>query len=340
MKRPVLAFLIVFVPILSTLAVPLVGEAQPAYRIGYLTEGGALATLVDRSDMCVQRLLGGFRELGYTEGHNLLLEPRSAEGRPERLRALAAELVGLGVNAIVTGSNEAAHAAKQTTTTVPIVMALSVSPVQGGLVTSLARPGGNLTGLTLVFDFDIDGKRLQFFKEAVPTISRLGVIYRIPPTPPFSGMPFSVGFKELIAAAQSLRVMPVPVVVQTPDQLSTVSAAIAAERLDALFVDQNPINFQIRRELADLAVKHRVPWLGGGRIQVEAGALLAYGPSTADLCRRAAGYVDKILRGAKPADLPVEQPTKFELLINSKTAKALGLTIPPSVLARADEIIE
>ena len=261
--------------------VKLGGGAQPAYRIGFLSESTALATLVDRSDVCVQRLLGGFRDLGYTEGHNLLLEPRSAEGRPERLRALAAELVRLGVNAIVTASNEAAHAAKQASATVPIVMAASFSPVQGGLVTSLARPGGNLTGLTIVFDFDIDGKRLQFLKETVPTISRVGVLYRDPPSPPWAGQPFSVLFKELVAAAQSLRVMLIPVLVQTPDQLSTVSAAIARERLDALYVDQNPINGQLRREIGDLAAKHRLPWLGGGRAQVEAGGLLAYGPSTA-----------------------------------------------------------
>ena len=175
---------------LALLAAPLAAEAQQGgkvYRIGFLSESTALATLVDRSDVCVQRLLDGFRELGYTEGHNLLLEPRSAEGRPERLRALAAGLVRLGVHAIVTGSNEAADAAKHATTTVPIVMATSYSPVQGGLVTSLARPGANLTGLTIVFDFDIDGKRLQFLKEAVPTISRVGVLYRDPPLAPVGG---------------------------------------------------------------------------------------------------------------------------------------------------------
>jgi len=325
---------------LTLLAAPLAAQPQSAYRIGYLSESVALTTLVDRSDVCVQRLLGGFRELGYTEGHTLLLEPRSAEGRPERLRALAAELVRLGVSAIVVTTNEAAHAAKHASATVPIVMTTSFAPVQGGLVTSLARPGGNLTGLTIVFDFDLDGKRLQFLKEAVPTISRVGVLYRDPPSPPWSGQPFSVLFKELVAAAQALRVMLIPVVVQTPDQLSTVAAAIARERLDALFVDQNPINGQLRREIGALAAKHRLPWLGGGRIEVEAGGLLAYGPSTGDLCRRAAGYVDKILRGAKPADLPIEQPTKFELIVNLKTAKGLGMTIPPAVLARADEVIE
>jgi putative ABC transport system substrate-binding protein len=334
MKRPGLAFLVV---VLSILVTPLAVEAQRVYRIGFLSEGGAP---VDRSNVCLQHLLGGFRELGYTEGHNLLLEPRSAEGRPERLQALAAELVRLGVNAIVTGSNEAAHAAKQASATVPIVMAASLSPVQGGLVTSLARPGGNLTGLTIVFDFDIDGKRLQFLKEAVPTVSRVGVLYRDPPSPPWAGQPFSVLFKELVAAAQSLRMMLIPVLVQTPDQLSTVSAAIARERPDALLADQNPINGQLRREIGDLAAQHRLPWLGGGRAQVEVGALLAYGPSAADLCRRAAGYVDRILKGTKPADLPIEQPTKFELLVNLKTAKALGLTIPPSVLERADEVLQ
>ena len=191
----------------------------------------------------------------------------------------------LGVNAIVTTTNEAAHAAKHATGTVPIVMTTSFSPVQGGLVTNLARPGGNLTGLTIVFDFDIDGKRLQYLKEAVPTISRVGVLYRDPPSPPLAGQSFSVLFKELVAAAQSLRVMLIPVVVQTPDQLSTVSAAIAAERLDGLFVDQNPINGQLRREIGELAAKHCLPWLAGGRAQMEAGALLAYGPSTASLRR-------------------------------------------------------
>ena len=336
MTRVLMVALLTF----AVLAAPLAAEAQSAHRIGFLSESVPLATLVDRSNVCVQRLLGGFQELGYTEGHNLLLEPRSAEGRPERLRALATDLVRLGVHAIVTTTNEAAHAAKHATTTVPIVMTTSFSPVQGGLVTSLARPGSNLTGLTIVFDFDIDGKRLQFLKEAVPTISRVGVLYRDPPSPPWSGQPFSALFKELVAAAQSLRVMLIPVLVQTPDQVSTVSAAIARERLDALYVDQNPINGRLRREIGELAAKHRLPWLGGGRSQVEAGALLAYSPSEADLCRRAAGYVDKILRGAKPADLPIEQPTKFELLVNLKTAKALGLTIAPSVLARADEVIE
>jgi putative ABC transport system substrate-binding protein len=325
---------------LALLAAPLAAEAQSPYRVGFLSESSPLATLVDRSEVCIQPLLVGFRELGYTEGRNLLLEPRSAEGRPERLRALADELVRLGAHAIVTTSNEAAHAAKQASTTVPIVMAASFSPVQLGLVTSLARPGENLTGLTIVFDFDIDGKRLQLLKEAVPTISRVGLLYRVPPSPPLSGQPFSVMYKELIAAAQSLRVTLIPVLVQTPDQMSSVSAAIAHERLDALYVDQNPINFRLRQEIGELAAKHRLPWLGGSRVQLEAGALLAYGPSALDLCRRAAGYVDKILKGAKPADLPIEQPTKFDLIINLKTAKALGLTIPPSVLARADEVIQ
>jgi putative ABC transport system substrate-binding protein len=325
---------------LALLAASRAVGAQTPYRVGYLSESRPLATLVDRSDQCIQRLLGGFQALGYTEGHNLLLEPRSAEGRPERLRALAADLVRLGVHAIVTTTNEAAHAAKHASGTVPIVMTTSFSPVQGGLVTSLARPGGNLTGLTIVFDFDIDGKRLQFLKEAVSTISRVGVLYRDPPSPPWAGQPFSVLFKELVAAAQSLRVMLIPVLVQTPDQLSTVSAAIARERLDALFVDQNPINGRLRQEIGELAAKHRLPWVGGGRDEVEAGALLAYGPSTNDMCRRAAGYVDKILKGAKPADLPIEQPTKFDLLINVRTVKALGLGIPPSILARADEVIQ
>jgi ABC-type uncharacterized transport system substrate-binding protein len=328
---------------LALLAAPLATHAQQAgkvYRIAYLSQGAFLATLVDRSDSCIKSLVGGFRDLGYREGHNLLIEPRSAEGRQERLPELAAELVRLGVDVIVTVGNAPARFAKQETAAVPIVMATSVSPVETGLVTSLARPGGNLTGMTMSFDFDMDGKRLQLFKEAVPRISRVGLIHRAPLSPKFVGQPFSVYFKEVVAAAQSLQVTVIPLLVEGPDELPAVSATIAREHVDALFVDDTGVNARLRREIAALAVKHRVPWMGGLGEFAEVGALLVYGPNPDDLCRRAATPVHRILNGAKPGDLPIEQPTIFNLVVNLKAAKALGFTIPPAVLQQATEVVQ
>ena len=328
---------------LALLAAPIAAEAQPTgkvYRIGWLSQGAFPAALVDRSDLCIKGFVDGLRELGYREGPNLLIEPRTAEGRPERLPELAAELVRLGVDAIVTVGNRAARAAKQATASVPIVMAGSVSPVDTGLVTSLARPGGNLTGMTISFDFDMDSKRLQLFKEAVPRISRVGVIHATPATPKYVGQPFSVYFKDLVAAAQSLQVTLIPLVADGPDQLpAEVSAALARKHVDALFVDETPLNFRLSREIGEQAAKHRVPWMGGLPLFAEAGALLVYGPNTADQCRRAATHVGRIFKGAKPGDLPIEGPTTLELTVNLKTAKALGLTIPQAVLQQATEVI-
>ena len=252
---------------LAVLAAPIAAEAQPTgkvYRIGWLSQGAFPAALVDRSDLCIKGFVDGLRELGYREGPNLLIEPRTAEGRPERLPELAAELVRLGVDAIVTVGNRAARAARQATASVPIVMAGSVSPVDTGLVTSLARPGGNLTGMTISFDFDMDSKRLQLFKEAVPRISRVGVIHATPATPKYVGQSFSVYFKDLVAAAQSLQVTLIPLVADGPDQLpAEVSAALALKHVDALFVDETPLNFRLSREIGEQAAKHRVPWMGG-----------------------------------------------------------------------------
>ena len=328
---------------LAVLAAPIAAEAQPTgkvYRIGWLSQGAFPAALVDRSDLCIKGFVDGLRELGYREGPNLLIEPRTAEGRPERLPELAAELVRLGVDAIVTVGNRAARAARQATASVPIVMAGSVSPVDTGLVTSLARPGGNLTGMTISFDFDMDSKRLQLFKEAVPRISRVGVIHATPATPKYVGQSFSVYFKDLVAAAQSLQVTLIPLVADGPDQLpAEVSAALALKHVDALFVDETPLNFRLSREIGEQAAKHRVPWMGGLPLFAEAGALLVYGPNTADQCRRAATHVGRIFKGAKPGDLPIEGPTTLELTVNLKTAKALGLTIPQAVLQQATEVI-
>jgi ABC-type uncharacterized transport system substrate-binding protein len=328
---------------LALLAAPLAAEAQQpgkVYRIGYLSHGAFLSGLVDRSESCIKGLVGGFRELGYREGHNLLIEPRSAEGRQERLPELAAELVRLGVDVIVTVGGAPTRFAKLATAAVPIVMATSVSPVETGLVTSLARPGGNLTGMTVSFDFDMDAKRLQLFKEAVPRISRVGLIHRAPLSPKFVGQPFSVYFKEVVVAAQSLRVTVIPLLVEGPEELPALSDTIAREHVDALFVDDTPVNARLRREIAALAAKHRVPWMGGLGEFAEVGALLVYGPNTDDLCRRAATPVHRILNGAKPGDLPIEQPTTFNLVVNLKAAKALGLTIPQAILQQATEVVQ
>ena len=260
------------------------------------------------------------------------MQRRFAEGKIDRLPALARELVRLPTDVIVTAGAEATQAARDATATVPIVMIIGSDPVARGWVASLARPGGNLTGVTTVAETVLAGKRLELIREAVPRAVRIAVLS-------VGGPGASVQVQEAQKAASALRVK--LVVVEAPDlDYDRAFATILGERVDALFVIMSPILTRDRKQIVDRAAKHRLPAIYEWREHVEVGGLMSYGGSIVDLSRRVAAYVDRILKGAKPGELPVEQPTKFELVINAKTAKTLGLTLPPSLLARADQIIE
>jgi putative tryptophan/tyrosine transport system substrate-binding protein len=273
------------------------------------------------------------RELGWIEGKNIAFEHRYANNRTERLPELAAELVRLNVDLIVAFGGLAPLAAKQATSTIPIVMASPADPIGSGLVASLARPGGNVTGVSLMAP-DLGAKRLQMLKEVSPGISRVAVLWN-------AGNPSAErGFRELKGAAQALRIGVHSIEVRSPTDFSNAYKAATREAPEALVTLADPLTVDHAKQIAEFAIDSRLPSISELREFADAGGLLSYGPDLADLRRRAAGYVDKILRGAKPADLPVEQPTKFELVINLNTAKALGLAIPPALLARADEVIE
>ncbi|RPH54073.1 MAG: ABC transporter substrate-binding protein [Acidobacteria bacterium] len=282
-------------------------------------------------------VLGGhsskLRDLGYVEGQNITIEFRSSEGKYERLPDLAAELVRLKVDVIVAPANENVVVARQATRTIPIIMAGSFDPVESGLVASLARPGGNVTGLSFRAP-EIEGKRLELLKEIAPRVSRVAVLSN--PT----NRAIHSSLAEVEVAARSLRVQVQILEARGPDEFQGAFAAMTRERAGALLVFPDGMFLLHRTRIADLAAKSRLPAMYGVREFVDAGGLVSYAPSLRDNLRRAATYVDKILKGAKPADLPIEQPTKFELVINLKTAKALGLTIPQSLLARADQVIE
>jgi ABC-type uncharacterized transport system substrate-binding protein len=316
------------------LAAPLAAEAQQVgkvYRIAYFQ-------VVPRAqnEQMLKALEDGLRERGYVPGQNIFIEYRFADGKPERLPELAAELVRLKVDVIVTGQNPATVAAKQATTTIPIVTTLASDPVGAGLIASLARPGGNITGFTTDVTPEVGGKRLQLLKEFAPRVSRVTVLWN----PAFRGFEPKPAFQALEDAARRLRVTLRKVEVREPGDFERAFGVMISERADGLYVIGDPITFTHRRLIADLAVKNRLPATSPLRESAEAGGFMSYGVDFRDLYHRAATYVDKILKGAKPGDLPVEQPTKFELVINLKTAKALGLTIPPSVLRRADEVIQ
>ena len=275
--------------------------------------------------------LAALREVGYVEGQNLVVERRYAEGRIERLPALAAELVGLKPDVILATGGDAIRAAQNATKIIPIVMAFGEDPVGKGLVASLARPGGNITGVSLVAEGTMAAKRVEIFKEAVPRARRIGLLS-------WPRMEAAQA-KEADQAARALKTETIFVEVRNGDYEGAFST-LAVERADALFVLSNPLLNRDRKRIITLAARHRLPAIYEWRESAEDGGLLAYGAKIRDLNRRVAAYVDKILKGAKPGDLPVEQPTSFELVINMKTAKALGLTIPPSLLARADQVIE
>jgi putative ABC transport system substrate-binding protein len=298
-------------------------------RIGYLSSGSNAAT---------QHIAAAFRqalrELGWVEGQNVIVDYRYAEGNYDRLPSLVEELVRLKVEVIVAGPTPPALAAKKATRTVPIVIWGITDPVAIGLVASLARPGGNVTGLTLSVGTDFFGKDLQLLKEVVPKIQRYAVMSN--PT----NSSHAIIVSGLKTAARSLGVSLQLVEVRSPGELDSAFAAMAKERAEALVVVPDSMFSANRARLAELATANRLPSISGIREYVEAGSLMSYGPNLAYQLRQAAGYVDKILKGAKPADLPVEQPTKYEMVINLKTAKALGLTIPQSLLLRADEVIQ
>jgi putative ABC transport system substrate-binding protein len=318
-------FLVAFVG--GILAAPLAAEAQTAekvYRIGMLGSSS--------SDPLVEAFKQGLRELGYVEGRNIMVEYRSAEGRTERLPDLAADLVRLKVDVIV-ASSQGAVAAKQATTAIPIVMPIITDPVRLGLVASLAKPGGNATGFATQND-ELPGKWMELVKETLPKASRVAVLFH----PTYDG---GVQLKASEAAARSLGVRLQALKVERPDDFGTAFAAVQKNRAEALIISSSPLFYTHRARLVEFAAKHRIPTIyHQSEFVVGSGGLMSYGPDFNDLFRRSATYVDKILKGARPADLPVQQPTKFELVINLKTAKALGLTIPPSVLGRADQVIE
>jgi putative ABC transport system substrate-binding protein len=306
-----------------------VAEAQQAgkvYRIGIL-----FVATAETVAPLVRALTEGLRDLGFVEGRNLVFERRYADGRMERLPDIAAELVRLRVDVIVTGSNIPVAAAQRATATIPIVMVAAADPVGAGFIASLARPGGNITGLSSVASHEFLGKNLALLKEIVPKLSRVGVLGQVQP---------QSGLAGLETAARQLNVALEVVDIRSPDDFEGAFAAIVGKRVGGVIVVGGALIYMRRQRIADLALKHRLPAIHILNEFAQAGLLMSYGPDLPDLYRRAASYVDKILRGAKPADLPVEQPTKFELVINLKTAKALGLTIPQSLLLRADEVIE
>jgi len=299
-------------------------------RIGFLISGLAV------NPHLPEAFRRGLHDLGYVEGRNVAIEYRDAEGKLERFPALAAELVALKVDVIVAGNVPQAMAAMQATRTLPIVFAAAADPVASGLVNSLARPGGNVTGLSLMFP-ELVAKWLEFLKQAIPGTSRVALLWQ-------PGVVGERTEKDILmaaeAAAWALGVRFQVVEVRGPADLDRAFSDMTRARTDALAVMSTPTLFGERRRLVDLAAKNRLPTVFPYREYVDAGGLIAYGPNVADLYRRIATYVNKILKGAKPADLPVEQPTKFDLVINITTAKALNLEIPPTLLTLANEVIE
>jgi putative ABC transport system substrate-binding protein len=297
-------------------------------RIGFLgfTSLSAIAARIEAFRQ-------GLRELGYVEGKDIVIEYRSPEGRLDRLPDLAAELVRLKVDVIVTSGPSVTRAVKEATTTIPIVMGFDTDPVGNGFVASLARPGGNITGLSVVSP-ELSGKQLELLKEIVPKLSRVAVLG----TSTNPGNSQALKETELAAGAYTVQLQNLDVL--SPKDIETAFRDASKGRAGAVLVLASPIIESHRTQIADLAAKNRLPAIYYAPEFVEAGGLMSYGTSFADLFRRAATYVDKILKGAKPGDLPVEQPKKFEFIINLKTAKQIGLTIPPNVLARADKVIK
>jgi ABC-type uncharacterized transport system substrate-binding protein len=307
----------------------LAAEAQQpgkVWRVGYLS-------LASGPSPRSEALRQGLRELGYVPGQSIAIEDRWADGDLERARAAAADLARLNVEVIVTGGPQATGAAKEATATIPIVMAVDYDPVGAGFIASLARPGGNITGLSAL-NPELSGKRLGLLKEIIPRLARVAVLWN--PSEP-NGETY---WRETQRAARVMNVHPQSLEVRVPRDLEGAMQAARKGRANAFTVLTDPVTLYHRAQLAELAAKHRLPAIYSERLFVEAGGLMSYGANDREMHRRAALFVDKILKGAKPSELPVEQPTTYELVINLKTARALGLTIPPSLLQRADQVIE
>jgi putative ABC transport system substrate-binding protein len=316
----------------SLLGVQAVASAQQpgrVYRLGYLSQPTreSVAQVLDA-------FLKKLRDLGWVDGRNLIIEYRWADGDAGRLPGLAAELVRAKVDVIVAPAGAAAIAAKKATSTIPIVMIFAIDPIELGLVTNLRNPGGNVTGTTFAVSREIYGKQLQLLKEAVPHASRVALLEN--PADPG----WSIQHREVEAAAQAMGLRLQRATARGPEEFDAAFAAMGREQANALYVSSSSLWIVHRKELAELALKYRLPTMFNYREMVEAGGLMAYAVNMSDFIGRAAVYVDKILRGANPADLPIEQPTKFELVINLKTVRALGLTIPPALVQRADDVIQ
>ena len=317
----------------GALAVPLSSFAQQqgkVWRVGFLSARRRPVSLDTDYFGAFPR---GMRDLGYVEGKNLVIEWRFADGKFEHLPGLATEVVRLKVDVIVAAGPPAIIAAQKATTTIPIVIVTSIDPVDAGLVKSLARPGGNITGISNLSG-EVSPKHLELVRTMVPKLSRVAVLVN----PANSG--HATMLKNVQAAAQKANVEVLPVEARTLQEIETAFLVMTKENAGAIIVGLDPFFNQQVRQIAELAAKHRLPSISAYAVYAESGGMMSYGSSLTDNFRRAATYVDKILKGAKPADLPIEQPTKFELVINLKTAKALGLTIPQSLLQRADQVIE
>jgi len=317
---------------LALLAAPLAVEAQQAgrvYRIGYLSYSSPAS-----NPHLIEAFRQGLRELGWVEGQNITIDSRFAEGRSDAVSDFAAELVRLKVDIIVATSTPPTLAAKNATKTIPIVLVSVSDPVGLGLIANLAQPGGNITGVSDSVGVDTFGKQLELLKEIAPNVRRVAVLSN----PANAGHPLQI--REVNVRARSLGVQLQLLGARGPNEFDGAFAAMSKERAGALLVLPDSVFQRHRARVAGLAAKNRLPAMYGVSEYVKAGGLISYGPNLSDLFRHSATFVDKILRGAKPADLPVQQPTKFELTINLKTAKALGLTIPQSVLLRADEVIQ
>jgi ABC-type uncharacterized transport system substrate-binding protein len=318
--------------VLALLTTPLTAEAQPArtvWRVGFLGDGPR----AERAAISIEPFRDGLRELGYIENQNVLIEERWSEGRSERLLDLATELVRLKVDVIVTHGVRGTKAAQDATRSIPIVMAVSPDPVGTGLVASLARPGGNTTGMTDQVA-ELGEKEVQIIREVVPQTRRVAILWNE------SNPGARVTFEQTRAAATKVGLDVATVAIRHPDDLEAAVAKAARGRPDVLVVIHDVLTVSHRAQVARLALKHKLPSICASTPFVDAGGLVAYAPSLPGLFKRAAIFVDRIVRGAKPAEMPIEQPTTFQLRINLQTAKALGLIIPPAVLARADEVIQ